>query len=186
MSVCYFFRSPVRHLPVKVKPGCEVKRLTLLDELLPYVKLLDLSFGTIKTRLERGDSCYLAFIDKKAVHRSWVTSAPCWVKDAKAIFKPLKNEFYVYDSYTMPRYRSQGAFTSTLIKILTDFQSRDSLIWIAVRNDNLPSRRAIEKVGFEKAFALSFRRVLFFKHYDFLEINKNFPEKKVKERIVLA
>ncbi len=186
MSLCYFFRSSIKHLLAEVKPCCEVKKLVLLDDLLPYVKLLDLSLGTIKTRLGRGDSCYLAFIEGKAVHRSWVTSTSCWVKDAKAIFKPLKNEFYIYDSYTLPRYRSQGAFTSTLIRILADYQARGSSIWIAVRNDNLPSRRAIEKVGFKKTFALSFRRVLFFKHYDFLEINKNFPETEIKERIILT
>lgn len=186
MSLCYFFRSPDKSPLAKTNPDCQVKKMVLLDELLPYVKLLDLSLSTIRTRLERGDCCYLAFIDGRAVHRSWVTSTSCWVKDAKAIFKPLDNEFYIYDSYTLPSYRSRGAFTSTLVKILADFQFRGSLVWIAVRNDNLPSRRAIEKVGFKKAFGLSYRRAIFFKHYDFLEISPNFPKKEIKERIILT
>lgn len=186
MSLCYFFRSSGKQLSLELKPSCEVKKEVLFEELIPYARLLDLSAATIKTRLERGDSCYLAFIDGQAVHRSWVTSTPCWVKDAKAIFRPLINEFYVYDSYTLPRYRSRGAFTSTLIKILADYQARGSFIWIAARNDNFPSRRAIEKVGFEKIFAVNFRKFLFFKHYEFLRVDQSFSEEEIKERVIIT
>lgn len=186
MGLCYFFCSPARNSPGKIRPNCQVKKVLFLDELFPYTRLLDLSLGTMKSRLERGDCCYLAYIDGRAVHRSWVTSTSCWVRDAKAIFRPMEGEVYVYDSYTLPRYRSRGAFTSTLLKILADYSSENKLVWIAVRNDNLSSRRAIERVGFEKIFGLRYRRVLCFKHYEFLRINAGFPEKKIKDRIILT
>ncbi len=185
VSICYFFRSSTGQVSPGGGPGCQVERVSSLDKLIPYVKLLDLSLSTIRTRLERGDCCYLAYIEGRAVHRSWVTSTSCWVKDAKAIFKPQKGEVYVYDSYTLPRYRSRGAFSSTLLRILADY-SGQSLVWIAVRNDNLPSRKAIEKAGFKKVFGLSYRRFFFFKHYEFLEIDRDFSEKKIKDRIIFT
>ncbi len=186
VTLCYFFQfSPAESLP-EIKLECEVKKLASVEDLLSFLKLLDLSLGTLKLRLERGDFCYLAFIEGKAVHRSWVTFSSCWVKDARAVFKPAKNEAYIYDSYTLPRYRSKGAFTSTLLKIIADFRGSNTSLWIAVRENNFPSRKAVEKVGFEKVFGLMFKKILVFKRYEFVKIRENFSEKGMKDRIILA
>jgi len=59
----------------------------------------------------------------------------------------------IYDCYTFPAFRSRGIYTDSLIRMLRQIRHEGvSRSLIAVAPDNIPSIRAIEKVGFSPLY----------------------------------
>lgn len=100
--------------------------------------------------LLQGDLGYYAYLNNKWVHRSWVMVGP------KAIEKwyhlpPQKlqaDEAYCHFGETVPSARGYGIAAAVLSRIISDLKSKVNRIYVLVDENNLSSRKTVEKAGF--------------------------------------
>jgi len=97
---------------------------------------------------DEGQTCYLAYLDNRCVHRSWVIDKPQNVHSHWAHSMPLKeNEVFIHYCFTDPKARGKNIFTYVLSEICREYKNYKALI--AVEGSNKASRKSIEKAGFK-------------------------------------
>lgn len=117
------------------------------------------SAATFRGRLTEGTRCYLALENDKVLHATWVTTTSSWVREIARYFVPPTGEAYIYESFTRADARGRGVYPFALHHIADDLASEGvGRVWVAVEEDNAPSRKAIGKAGFEESFELDYRR----------------------------
>lgn len=104
-------------------------------------------------RIESGQQVYSIAKDHQLIHYGWLQ------KSAKESFftevgKPYsypEHSAVLYDFYSMPNARGKGLYQSNIEQMLAQIQHDETIeyIYISVLADNKPSRRVIEKLGFE-------------------------------------
>lgn len=125
--------------------------------------------------LDNNDFGYLAYLDNKCIHRSWVKGNQQNVQLHWGLSLKLKqNEIFIHYCETSPKARGKSIYPHVLSKIVED--NSENRILIAVNKLNIPSIKGIEKVGFKKIKAF---RILFFLGKKFIkETNFNKKDKK--------
>jgi RimJ/RimL family protein N-acetyltransferase len=119
------------------------------------------SASTFRDRLTAETRCFLVEDDDRILHSSWVSTGPSWAREIRAHLVPPPGDAYVYESFTRADARGRGIYPFALANIVTRLSAEGTRrVWIAVEEDNAPSRRAIDKVGFEFAFAITYKRRL--------------------------
>jgi len=110
----------------------------------------------VEQRLRDGQQCAVARRGQDVIAYCWLASKPVWVGEIEHAVVPGPDEVYLYDAFTLPEWRGQKLF-SALLAFLIDLAHRQdrkrALIFVDARNR--PSRRAIERVGFELAQTVS-------------------------------
>lgn len=100
-----------------------------------------------KRFFEEGQNCYLAYLDNRCVHRSWVIDKPQNVHTHWSHSMPLKeNEVFIHYCLTDPIARGKNIFAYVLSEICREYKEYKALI--AVEWNNKASIRSIEKAGF--------------------------------------
>jgi ribosomal protein S18 acetylase RimI-like enzyme len=109
-------------------------------------------------RLSDKTDCYVVEVDGRFEHASWVSSEPAFIGEIQRWFVPPPRSAYVYESYTRPKMRGRGIYPYALAGISAAVAAkwRVEELWIAVQASNKPSRRAIEKAGFEARFDIAY------------------------------
>jgi RimJ/RimL family protein N-acetyltransferase len=88
-----------------------------------------------------------------------VTTTGAWTREIRAYLSPPLGDAYVYESFTRADARGRGIYPFALAGILTAMAASGiERVWVGVESDNVPSRKAIAKAGFEEAFTLHFER----------------------------
>ena len=125
------------------------------------------SASSFRRRLSRTTSCFVAELDGRLVHASWVTTSGAWTRELQLYVVPPGGgddgggEAYVYESFTRADARGKGAYPKVLRHIESwAAASGLSRLWVAVESSNAPSRRAIAKAGYSAGFELAFERRL--------------------------
>jgi len=100
--------------------------------------------------MENGDRGYLAYLDGKCVHRSWVIQNPGErVRVHRYLgFRLRNNEVYIHYCETSKNARGKNIYPAVLNKIAEDYP--DKKIIISTNEHNIASRRGIEKAGFDE------------------------------------
>jgi len=116
--------------------------------------------------LFRGDKGYLAYLDGKCVHRSWVITLPrkVWLHWSLP-FATQENEAYIHFCETATLARGKNIFSHVLCRIAADYRHCKN-IYICVNVKNRPSSRSIEKAGFmpvKRYRIIAFLNMLVFK-----------------------
>ncbi len=116
------------------------------------------------TRFSAGETLYTICRDGNLVHYGWLAPGGRlhFLEGVDAVFRSPDKSIVLYDFFTHPTYRGQGLYQQNLRQMLRDLRRTETgLIFIGVLNDNQPSRRIIEKLGFKLVKIYSKRRFLF-------------------------
>ncbi len=101
---------------------------------------------SFRSFLEQGDDGYYGYLDGKCAHRSWAVHSAMMVVD-RYYQRPMKeNEVFIHWCETAVWARGHNLYPAALGKIIADNPNKH--ICISVNENNVASRRGIEKVGF--------------------------------------
>ena len=119
------------------------------------------SVRTFARRLHATNRCFIVQTDERIVHASWFTTSTSWVGEIAAYFILPPRHGYVYESFTHPSARGRGLYPFALARICRLVAEEGChRVWVAIEEDNLSSRRAVEKAGFEATYTVVFERRL--------------------------
>ena len=112
-------------------------------------------------RLRRGDCCYIATLDGRLAHYSWVQHSgehPITQAGKDVPVKP--GEFWIYNCRTAAWARGKALYPSALARILGEYFAHGySAAWIYTARRNRPSQRGITRAGFQFVTTLKALRV---------------------------
>lgn len=103
-----------------------------------------------KKMLLQGDLGYYAYLNNKWVHRSWVKVGPKTI-DKWYHLPPQKlraDEAYCHFGETLPSARGYGIAPAVLSRIISDLKNKVNHIYVIVDENNVSSRKTVEKAGF--------------------------------------
>jgi GNAT superfamily N-acetyltransferase len=109
-------------------------------------------------RLDAGDSAWLAFVDGRLAHQTWVSPTRAFIPQV-AFDRPLDaGAIYIYDCVTLPEFRGQGLYPSALAAACEHWRARGrARAILGILDSNDASRRGASKAGFEPAFRHVYR-----------------------------
>ena len=114
---------------------------------------------SFRARLAPDVMCFVVEDDERLLHSSWVTTTGAWTREIRSYLCPAKGDGYVYESFTRADARGRGIYPFALAGIVTTMAVEGvRSVWVGVEADNVPSRKAIAKAGFEEAFTLHYER----------------------------
>lgn len=99
--------------------------------------------------------CYIVIVNGQLAAFAWITTSSCLVSEINFNLDVGARSFYIYDCFVISHYRRQGFYRALLTKILADYRVRHGAdyfrtVYIASEPGNIPSIRAIMRVGFER------------------------------------
>ncbi|MCY4381799.1 MAG: GNAT family N-acetyltransferase [Nitrospinae bacterium] len=100
-------------------------------------------------RFERGEKCFVALEDGKAVSYIWGARGVVGVEEIDKAVKPEAKEIYLYDAFTLEPWRGKNLYPSVLRRALEYGEKLGltrSLIFVEAKN--MASRRGVDKAGF--------------------------------------
>ena len=108
---------------------------------------------TASERLEQGEHCYTYVEDGVLAHFGWLIDhqESTFLNEVNQSVALPPGAAVLYGFYTDPRFRGRGLYSSSLARMIGDARKIPGLgdVYICVLADNRPSRRVIEKLGFE-------------------------------------
>lgn len=114
-------------------------------------------------RFERGEKCFVALEDGKAVSYIWGARGVVGVEEIDKAIKPEAKEIYLYDAFTLEPWRGQNLYPAVLRRALEYAEGLGlarSLIFVEAKNT--PSRRGVDKAGFIQFQTLYYNRFFVF------------------------
>ena len=133
--------SITQHSPSQIVPATS----TNISDILSFQP--ERKLDIVRKAMAKGDEGYLAYINGKCVHRSFVSRGPQRVLLHK--FIPMEigaGEIFIHLCETDPEARGKNIFAHVLSKIAADFAGKK--IWISADENNRSSLRSMEKAGF--------------------------------------
>ena len=100
-------------------------------------------------RFERGEKCFVALEDGKAVSYIWGARGVVGVEEIDKAVKPEAKEIYLYDAFTLEPWRGRNLYPAVLRRALEYGEKLGltrSLIFVEAKNT--ASRRGVDKAGF--------------------------------------
>ena len=99
-------------------------------------------------RMKNGDVFYCLKTENQIVSYGWSTSKPLYVSEKNKVFsKP--NSYILYDFFTLLSHRNSGLY-QYLLKNILSILDEGKYAYIYALSTNVPSNRAILKIGFKK------------------------------------
>jgi len=102
-----------------------------------------------KNFLVLGDKGYFAYLKDKCIHRSWLKANqqivhPHWAYP----YKLKENEVFIHYCETAPETRGRNIYPHVLSNIIEEHKDKDILI--SISDENIASKKGVEKVGFRE------------------------------------
>ncbi len=153
--------------PAEIPPGearIEVEHV-ILENTSPNRPLISDVQGErlTKTRFDRGEKCFAALENGKAVSYIWGARGAVGVEEIDKAVKPEAKEIYLYDAFTLEPWRGKNLYPSVLRRALEYGEKLGltrSLIFVEAKNT--PSRRGVDKAGFIQFQTLYYNRFFVF------------------------
>ncbi len=150
-TVCLVYRQDLQEF--RLEP-----RLPLTESALDFAAMHELEYfkahafpEAMQARLDSGELCHGYLLDRKLANLGWTSRGYLEIAPGVRIYE--EHSIGIYDCYTFPAFRSRGIYTDSLIRMLRQIRHEGvSRSLIAVAPDNVPSIRAIEKVGFSPLY----------------------------------
>ncbi|MGH2404610.1 MAG: GNAT family N-acetyltransferase [bacterium] len=120
----------------------------------------DASRRLFAERLLRGHVCFLARVGGEVVHYTWLGFGP-WKFPDIGVEIPLSGaEAYLYDGYTMPRWRGRKIYPATAAVLLHHAQERGIRhVFARVARRNPAGIAGLERVGFRGTLGVTSMRL---------------------------
>ncbi len=101
-------------------------------------------------RLSRGDLCYVAYVDGRLAHYTWVQRSglhPILEAGRREGVSP--GEFWIYNCRTAEWARGRGIYPAVLTRVVREhFETGYSTAWIYTSRWNISSQKGIQRAGF--------------------------------------
>lgn len=112
-------------------------------------------------RFQRGDVCYLASLDGRRAHYSWVQRSGLHPITEAGVSVPVGNgALWIYHCRTAEWARGRRIYPATLRRIVNDhFAKGYSTAWIYTSKENIASQKGILQAGFGLVATLRALRV---------------------------
>lgn len=105
--------------------------------------------------LDAGHVGYLAYVDGRCVHRTWLVPGPAQVNEHWSRARKIgPEEAFVHYVLTASEARGMGVFPTVLNKVVED--TKGTVTTMAIAEENLASRRAAVKAGWRPVRATRF------------------------------
>lgn len=125
-----------------------------------------------KNFLLENDKGYYAYINGKCIHRSWVQYGLKTIYlHSQFAYELKENDVFIHYCETAQEARGKNIYSYVLSKIISDNIGKNILI--AVSQNNIPSRKGVEKVGFKEYCVV---RVIVLLGFKFIKENINFRD----------
>jgi hypothetical protein len=113
------------------------------------------------TRLQRGDLCYVGYLDGRPAHYSWVQRSGLHpITEAGRSLPVAQGDFWIYHCLTADWARGQRIYPATLQKIMADyFADGYATGWIYTSQENISSQKGILRSGFVLVSTLKALRI---------------------------
>ena len=153
--------------PSKI-PSCESRINStniILDRNSPEIELIYEVQGKriIDPRFDRGEKCYASLVNASIISYIWSSRGSVGVDEINMAVKPSTDEAYLYDAFTIEKWRGNNLYPS-ILQLALETAEKENLkrTLIFVESNNTASRRGVSKAGFELFQTLYYKRFLFF------------------------
>jgi len=113
-------------------------------------------------RLEHGESAYTVSVDGRLAISGWMATnrAPSYIPEVKQSMTVPPGSVALYDFFVHPDFRGRGLYRATIGHMLHAAFAVEGTqyVYISTLADNLPSKHAIETIGFEYQGSFFLRR----------------------------
>ncbi|MED5578825.1 MAG: hypothetical protein VX794_02220 [Nitrospinota bacterium] len=117
----------------------------------------------IDPRFDRGEKCYAALVDERITSYIWSSRGSVGVDEINMAIKPSTDEVYLYDAFTIKKWRGNNLYPSILQLALENAEKENiKRTMIFVGSNNTASRKGVIKAGFKLFQTLYYKRFLFF------------------------
>jgi RimJ/RimL family protein N-acetyltransferase len=113
-------------------------------------------------RFARSEMLFSISVDQKLAHYGWLIypTRMITIPEVGQSYELPEDSAYLYDFFTHPAFRKRGMYQASLQRILVHLSSQQcTAAYIGVAPSNVPSCRAIEKLGFQPVATLGYRRI---------------------------
>lgn len=117
---------------------------------------------TAAERITRGETLFSISVEGTLAHYGWLISPArtIAIPEVQQTYELPAGSAYLYDFFTHPAYRNRGMYQASMQRSLAHLQTLHcTAAYIGVDPSNLPSCRAIERLGFTPAATLGYRRI---------------------------
>ena len=102
-------------------------------------------------RWQRGDLCYVAFMDTEPIGHIWICDGEWRLKDEDEGRSLPQRSVFLYDALTCEKWRGNGVYQALISMSVTDLISKGyKNLYMLVDDRNLPAQHAPEKLGFRR------------------------------------
>ncbi len=101
----------------------------------------------VATRMARGCRCFGAWLGDELAGYGWLSTKPEWIGELELTITPLAGEAYIWNCFTLDRFRRQGVLHALLAAIkLRAHDDGLSRLWIG--SVAIPAEKAFGPSGF--------------------------------------
>jgi hypothetical protein len=137
-------------------PAAVITRANASWEVLSAESVTRLSeFGSLDAgealqRLRRGDLCYVAVLEGRLAHFTWVQRSGTHPILEAGMSVPVESgDFWIYNCRTVEWARGYAIYPATLVRIIDDhFEAGYCTAWIYTTRENIASQKGILRAGF--------------------------------------
>lgn len=106
----------------------------------------------ITKRLALGEQCYIAKHKNQICGFQWIAPGKREITHEADVVHVPRNGVYFHDAFTVEQFRGKNILPYLTTQIFRQLENKDYHTALAIiYNDNYPSRKSFEKVGFKKA-----------------------------------
>jgi GNAT superfamily N-acetyltransferase len=128
------------------------------DDAALIAELSELAVEEVRSRLDAGHRCYLAWLDGTPVSYGWVATLSASIGELALEFRLPDGDRYLWDFVTLPEWRGRGIYPRLLHGIIAAEGADAQRFWIIYAPENAASGAGIAKAGFGLVSDLSFLR----------------------------
>ncbi len=158
----YFYPLDRRKSPVEDQDNVTVSfidKTSTEEDIGPLSSLLDPFL--IRDRLVKGEICCATFRNREVLSLCWMTFHEKEVGELERLVRPAEGDIYLYQAYTVPKFRGKNLYVILLTHIIQFAKERGyKRLLIFSLAHNRFSRKGIAKAGFSH-----FQTIFFFRFF---------------------
>jgi len=154
------FPSPSTSVAVEIS-------LLNLSEVEEYVAFHDgMDAAEVHHRLEHGGKCFVVRHKGSIVNACWTAEGSVWVDYLGCTIELARDEAYVYNNYTAPRFRNLGIPLVRAVEMLRHFRALGyRRLYAVVVPENKAAFRPAQKAGYRPIGVIGYVRIGPWRHY---------------------
>lgn len=108
----------------------------------------------VPARLQRGCRCFGAWLDGELAGYAWLSTKPEWIGELELTITPRAGEAYIWNCYTLERYRRRGVLRALLAGVRSRAGDEGlNRLWIG--SVAIPAEKAFGPSGFTPALVFA-------------------------------